>query len=79
MTEHYVRYVNLAVNMQTPLTEYNLETFTKRKKRKDVLQRERKGGGYLRTCVIVHLRKLYGILLYCISLEVNVSTVILEV
>jgi hypothetical protein len=41
MTEHYVRYASLAVNLQTPLTECNLETFTKRKKRKEVLQRER--------------------------------------
>jgi hypothetical protein len=44
MTEHYVRYVSLAVKLQTPLTEYNLATFTKRKKRKEVLQRERYKG-----------------------------------
>jgi hypothetical protein len=42
MTGHYVRYASLAVNLQTPLTEYNLATFTKRKKRKEVLQREKR-------------------------------------
>jgi hypothetical protein len=53
MTEHYVRYASLAVNMPTPLTEYDLVTFTKTKKRKEVLEREKKGGGHLRTCVIL--------------------------
>jgi len=53
-TEHYIRIVNLAVNLQTSLTEYDLATFTKRKKRKEVLEREKKGGGQLRTCVILH-------------------------
>jgi len=35
-------------------TEYDLATFTKRNKRKEVLGREKKGGGPLRTCVILH-------------------------
>jgi hypothetical protein len=71
MTEHYVRYASLAVNLQTPLTEYNLAMFTKRKKRKEVLQRERKGGGHLRTCIILHFEKVvwYFVVLYCIVLH----------
>jgi hypothetical protein len=28
-TEHYVRYASLSINLQTPLTEYNLATFAK--------------------------------------------------
>jgi hypothetical protein len=42
MTGHYVRYASLAINLQPPLTEYDLATFTKRKKRKEVLEREKK-------------------------------------
>jgi hypothetical protein len=38
--EHYVRYVSLAAKLQPPLTEYNLEKFTKRKKRKETEERE---------------------------------------
>jgi hypothetical protein len=53
MTQHYVRFASLAVNLQAPLTEYNLATLTKRRKRNKVLQREKERGGHLRTCVIL--------------------------
>jgi hypothetical protein len=71
MTEHYVRYASLAANLQPPLTEYDLATFTKRKKRKKVLEREKKGGGHLRTCIILHFEKTvqYFVVLYCILLH----------
>jgi len=43
MTEHYVRYASLAANLQPPLTEYDLVTLAKRKKRKEVLEKKKKG------------------------------------
>jgi hypothetical protein len=68
--EHYIRYASLAAKFQPLLTKYNLAKFTKRKKRKEVVQRERKGGGHLRTCVILHFEKVvwYCVVLYCIVL-----------